>query len=570
MLATSISEEAKIVSFSTFFNDKLVSSEMANEANSRDMLIIQLESDLKSLSDKLLKEQQLREEAEQAKSSMENQLEDLSRSLFEEAQNMVREARKAQNIAETSCKRAKERLAEMEELLQLKDGELRELKKRIEKDQNAIANGRRRSTQHMIGFPSSYGTLSSSINSMSVDPNRRPSATPLGAAFLEGFIRRGSAFEVNMSAAAGGDDDGPQWMFRPADVTYAEFLDFLASTRTLLPNSASIVTSKTAEDKRLTGSFKFSSLLRSRASTILSNSSSSSLSSRLNMDDLSQSPSFSEQYSTEPEVVDLAGACPVPGDFVRKKPPKSKSIHTPRGSGQNSEGLQKSLTEALAQEQRKQQLENTTIQAAFQTIFMKRVQTEDVDPCLKFDQAGWRLNRRLPNSCKDGQVYLDPIRAETLLLPVLEATSTTATANDIPKAIKCALCGLSMVLPINPDAPSSMMLFRLRFEEESVDNWNIQTARMVCCGCRRRLVAVCEFYSYTKLIVRGLVGGKRSAGWIWRELTKRRWRMWMARNGAGWKGEVTGGKEGEWMEVNEDDDELEEDEDDYDIDFNEV
>ncbi|KAJ1922880.1 hypothetical protein IWQ60_006241 [Tieghemiomyces parasiticus] len=92
----------------------------------------QLQSDLKRLSEKLVVETEKRGEVEHAKLLVEHELEDLSRCLFEEANRMVHDERRRAGQAEQRCAAALRRVSELEQLLDLEREQCADLKARLE------------------------------------------------------------------------------------------------------------------------------------------------------------------------------------------------------------------------------------------------------------------------------------------------------------------------------------------------------------------------------------------------------------------------------------------------------
>ncbi|KAJ2359513.1 hypothetical protein H4S02_012240 [Coemansia sp. RSA 2611] len=67
-------------------------------------------------------------------------------------------------------------------------------------------------------------------------------------------------------------------------------------------------------------------------------------------------------------------------------------------------------------------------------------------------------------------------------------------------------------------------MYRMRFNDNDEDN------KPLCHHCHVRMVAVCSFFAYLKIVRKGLI--KRPIADIWLEVNKARLQMWLARSGA--------------------------------------
>ncbi|KAJ1830653.1 RAB3A interacting protein [Coemansia sp. RSA 2711] len=152
--------------------------------------------------------------------------------------------------------------------------------------------------------------------------------------------------------------------------------------------------------------------------------------------------------------------------------------------------------------------------------FMQRSLREDVAPTLAADSAalpslsGWTRHRRLLHSVQDATLVLESY------VPRLPTSRVLSVA--------CFLCGgsASRVSLAEPrlSGRAQSALFRMRFGDGDGDN------KPLCSHCHARMVAVCSFFAYLKIVRRGLI--KRPIADIWLEVNRARLLMWLARSGA--------------------------------------
>ncbi|KAJ2236683.1 RAB3A interacting protein [Coemansia sp. RSA 485] len=185
-------------------------------------------------------------------------------------------------------------------------------------------------------------------------------------------------------------------------------------------------------------------------------------------------------------------------------------------------------------------------------LFMQRSMREDVVPTLLAEGASnlpslssWHRHRRLLHSVQDNTLLLEsfaPRRSTSRVLSVgcyLCGCSTnrpsTAGSSSISIASSSLDRGLSTSISSAETAatgrtqPSSgglqrCEMYRMRFSDNDEDN------KPLCHHCHGRMVAVCSFFAYLKIVRKGLI--KRPIADIWLEVNKTRLQMWLARSGA--------------------------------------
>ncbi|KAJ1892196.1 hypothetical protein LPJ66_006489 [Kickxella alabastrina] len=169
------------------------------------------------------------------------------------------------------------------------------------------------------------------------------------------------------------------------------------------------------------------------------------------------------------------------------------------------------------------------------STFMQRCMREDIGPTLMADVASglpslssWHRHRRLLHGVQENTLVLESFSPRTSMGRVL--------------SLGCYLCGCSINRPLTPK-PGSLSdhrlslssgdtvgrnvrceMYRMRFSDNDEDN------KPLCHHCHGRMVAVCSFFSYLKIVRKGLI--KRPIADIWLEVNKNRLQMWLARSGA--------------------------------------
>ncbi|KAJ2904868.1 RAB3A interacting protein, partial [Coemansia aciculifera] len=176
---------------------------------------------------------------------------------------------------------------------------------------------------------------------------------------------------------------------------------------------------------------------------------------------------------------------------------------------------------------------------------MQRSMREDVGPTLVADTSSgltslssWSKGRRLVHSVQENTLILESFSPRVQLSRVM--------------SLGCYLCGCSisrpqssaslLSMPLSPPLSSASSsdqqrvqslggsvcgrseMYRMRFNDNDEDN------KPLCHHCHGRMVAVCSFFSYLKIVRKGLI--KRPIADIWLEVNKARLQMWLARSGA--------------------------------------
>ncbi|RUO97074.1 hypothetical protein BC936DRAFT_141031 [Jimgerdemannia flammicorona] len=148
--------------------------------------------------------------------------------------------------------------------------------------------------------------------------------------------------------------------------------------------------------------------------------------------------------------------------------------------------------------------------------FLKRIQTEDIDPTLHFMDPTTtqflsfsRLQKRLNAAMACNALVIERV-----------LTSTLAWRASAPS---CALC-------LHPTSTSSYHTYQYRIVDDTKGPV-LQQPNTICHSCRARLASVCAYHGSVRLIQNGLVKDWEPSR-VYAELLMRRMGMWMARCGA--------------------------------------
>ncbi|KAJ2734742.1 RAB3A interacting protein [Coemansia sp. BCRC 34962] len=188
--------------------------------------------------------------------------------------------------------------------------------------------------------------------------------------------------------------------------------------------------------------------------------------------------------------------------------------------------------------------------------FMQRSMREDVGPTLVADSASlsagmlslsaWSKGRRLVHGVQENTLILESFSPRVQLSRVL-SLGCYLCGSSISRPLSSSLSSLSMPMSPPPSSASSSLstseqrvqslsgngeasgrerckMYRMRFNDNDEDN------KPLCHHCHARMVAVCSFFAYLKIVRKGLI--KRPIADIWLEVNKARLQMWLARSGA--------------------------------------
>ncbi|RKP08054.1 hypothetical protein THASP1DRAFT_23892 [Thamnocephalis sphaerospora] len=411
----------------------------------------QLRYELQRTSEKLIAEKRLRGELEQAKANIEAQLEDLSRTVFEEAQKMVVEERRARAEAERKRDSYAARVRELQDVEQMLKAQLDELKRLVESVMSTDAAQRHELAhlrqQQLRQLPEEEDDIDRNEDS---DDHADPAADLALTSEEERNRRtrliagvhhpaRGSVGSVNSLpgvdsaygsdlvsptavSAAKVDPIAPLLAFDTRGVRYAEFESFYQQCQ--------------------------------REANI-----------------------FNAAYSRQLRGSELAAAVALVTEPV--------STSTSR--------------------------------------FLRRVQADDVEPCVRFSHAGYFLQRKITAGVQAGTLILEAIAAsDARQLSVYRTATIKPGATYHPQ---CALC--EQECPFDATHRLYLEGERERERERRRHDETTPQQRLVCPDCRIRLVAACEFWAYVRLLRRGLVRVPQEQ--VYLDTLRHRLRMFLAR-----------------------------------------
>ncbi|KAK9729388.1 hypothetical protein K7432_000271 [Basidiobolus ranarum] len=145
----------------------------------------------------------------------------------------------------------------------------------------------------------------------------------------------------------------------------------------------------------------------------------------------------------------------------------------------------------------------------FQSKFVKRCITEDIDVLMRFDTTAgvrsWFQNRKLATAVQVGTIVIEPLFTN---YEQKETQLQYARSN-------CTLCNHHV-------ATSTNYTYRL-------DDHDVET-KIACSFCRERLISVCDFYSFLRMIHSGIL--KSSHEKLYNDCLRIRLKMFLARVGS--------------------------------------
>ncbi|ORX91437.1 hypothetical protein K493DRAFT_355581 [Basidiobolus meristosporus CBS 931.73] len=143
-----------------------------------------------------------------------------------------------------------------------------------------------------------------------------------------------------------------------------------------------------------------------------------------------------------------------------------------------------------------------------QSRFVKRCIVEDIDLLLRFDTSAvgvrsWFQQRKLAAAAQTGTILIEPV----------------FTSDERKEASSLSCCSLC-----NQALNDSQASYTYRLEDDDAE------AKALCCFCRERLVSVCDFYSFLRMIHSGLL--KSSHEKLYNDCLRLRLKMFLARVGS--------------------------------------
>ncbi|KAJ2377947.1 hypothetical protein IW150_001094 [Coemansia sp. RSA 2607] len=189
------------------------------------------------------------------------------------------------------------------------------------------------------------------------------------------------------------------------------------------------------------------------------------------------------------------------------------------------------------------------------SAFMQRSMREDVAPTLLADGSSampslssWHRHRRLLNSVQENTLLLESFAPRRSIGRVMSlgcylcgcsinrpsssgaSSSTSASmsiaSNSLDRGISTSssTAETTTTLRTRQSGTQRCEMYRMRFSDNDEEN------KPLCLHCHGRMVSVCSFFAYLKIVRKGLT--KRPIADIWLEVNKTRLKMWLARSGA--------------------------------------
>ncbi|KAK3814677.1 MAG: hypothetical protein JOS17DRAFT_442572 [Linnemannia elongata] len=496
--------------------------------------------DVQPVIENLAYESQRRSQVESSKLKLENELEDLSKSLFEEANRMVNEERQATYMAGKKIEALERQLDEVLDLCKSERDQLVELKVRMEKlseekdtvqrERDAfefalvqLQNHHQQQQYHHAQMLSSPSASASHHMSNSAATRRGMSSTSISTvgATSTGGNNTPPGLSIEISGAPGGSRKHVQ-----------QVMQYDARQHR---SSASSVKSKTDSCYFSDGDHP-----------------GSNLPSDPNEDKVPSlgfhlwDPSFIE-FKTYMES--LLGTS---AGSSTKAGADGKTLHTPSPSIASS-GITSMYSFNLMM------TKTTTpapVPAANAVIpintllsnckLLKKMSAEDVEATLKFEPGNllsWTQRKRLMTAVTDNTLVVEAVPmnpnhhhhhhgspspvAVTTSGHLLAPSNATTPANSVPGSPtgstassrpNCALCGHSITTPLS-------------YQYRLTDTAN--ESRTICPYCRTRLTSVCTFYSVLRMISKRIISSTTTPEKLYLDFLRIRLGMFLARCGVG-------------------------------------
>ncbi|KAJ1982812.1 hypothetical protein H4R35_000171 [Dimargaris xerosporica] len=502
----------------------------------------QLQADMQRLAEKLIDETEKRGEVEHAKLMVENELEDLSRSLFEEANKMVKDERSRNVALEKRCRALERKLAETDQLVQFEREQSAELKLRLEEateDKEKEAKHRRALQRELDATAKALPMSLSSTHTSATLDSRSPrgdlaaafhgSTLLLGAdasspaphepnRFRESLMSRGtngsydSTLCDNNYAADGGEayafrlpakahgPSGPLHVFmhlylHSDDLVFQEFADFLPLRGDKAAANSPFMKRCLAED--VDPCLRFSSILVASTGNHL-------LNWRHHRRLLTAVQTSSLVIETVPyQSLATTPISPTTGTMLPSGPT------TPTRPSHSEPPLSAPPPESPG-------LARTWSMAGYRSFFTSPASAlppGDSTPPADTPAPGRQIRLSLTTKPLPLLPLETPLAAMPHSAPVLHPSApgqpSSMAMPHSTVAISCSLCDTPIVakpllsaaksMATSPSNHGQLVYFRYRLDDHDAD------LRPLCHRCRQRLRSACDFYAYARMITRGLL-----------------------------------------------------------------
>ncbi|KAL2316134.1 Rab guanine nucleotide exchange factor sec2 [Schizosaccharomyces pombe] len=475
-------------------DDKYATEVHRNEALSE--RIRELEAKLsakKSFDEELVKFHNLEEKlqltetkcrnAESEKSRVESELEDLTSSLFEEANRMVANARKETVASEKRVNQLKKQLVDAETLLSSTQHQLTELKDVMHSmsdshEQNNALHPPLSRTTSFVADNVSVGSFASSTSGLDI---------------LTGTSARESLDAKEISSDKHLNISGE----RPATFPNPTFIEGSDERR-----SASSLGHRTNNNQnqliRFSTQIRSSSTSPPRSPLIISDSPSSSIIHNPHP----THPSASAMNYMNPCFLEFHAFFNYPMKFARSRSAYSTSANYSNTPPRNTVTPSTARSSTLSQNPSSSSNSIPLISRNLRDFsFFKRCLEEDIEPTLRLDHASglsWLTRRSVFTAILESSLIINPLHS-------------TSPLSSQP----CSLCGFNRTQPLRQ--------FEFRSRPDS-------TSHASCTYCVARLRSVCNFVAFLHQICKG-VWSSCSLEKAWDECLKKREAMFLSRVG---------------------------------------
>ncbi|KAG0312467.1 rab guanine nucleotide exchange factor S2 [Dissophora globulifera] len=479
--------------------------------------------DVQPVIENLAYESQRRSQMETSKLQLESELEDLSRSLFEEANRMVNEERRATYVASKKIEGLERQLDEVLDLCKSERDQLVELKSRmgmLSDEKDAIQRERdaiefafvqlQQQTQHHHQQYYNSQLLNSSPSPTSMHHHMSTTAaarrgipiTPSGSPNISAGLPY-----VNMEAVAGSRKHVQQ------------ILQYDARQHR---SSASSVKSKTDScyfsDEDHPGSHLINDPNDDRVPSL-----------GFHLWD----PSFIEFKAYMESIFGSSGknaAATADSSLKTSQPSTTSSTASSTATTMYSFGIISKTTTPAAPATNAVIPMNSLLSNC---RLLKKMSSEDVEATLRFEPGNllsWTQRKRLMTAVTENTLVveavtmgfsakdpaqLSPVATSATLRGQQPSTSTTQSTAGKPS---CALCGHGITTP-------------LYYQYRLLDTSN--ESRTICPYCRTRLTSVCTFYSVLRMISKRIISGTTTPEKLYLDFLRIRLGMFLARCGVG-------------------------------------
>ncbi|KAF9901935.1 rab guanine nucleotide exchange factor S2 [Linnemannia zychae] len=479
--------------------------------------------DVQPVIENLAYESQRRSQIESSKLKLESELEDLSKSLFEEANRMVNEERQATFMAGKKIEALERQLDEVLDLCKSERDQLVELKGRMEKlseDKDMVQRERDAFEFALVQLQQQQQQFQHAQMLNSSSQHMSNSAA----------IRRGMSSTSNSSTVVGGSGSASGGNNTPPGLNI-EIASGGSRKQQVLQYDGRQHRSSASSVKSKTDSCYFSD----------GDHPGSHLPNDPNEDKVPSlgfhlwDPSFIE-FKTYMESLFGTGAT-----GAAKISTDNKSLHTPNPSIASS-GISSMysfnlmMTKATAPAPPPAANAVIPISTLLSNCkLLKKMSAEDVEATLRFEPGNllsWTQRKRLMTAVTDNTLVVEAVPMNSshyhpapspiavvasgqLLAPGTTAAPASATPISRPN---CALCGHSITTPLS-------------YQYRLTDTAN--ESRTICPYCRTRLTSVCTFYSVLRMISKRIISSTTTPEKLYLDFLRIRLGMFLARCGVG-------------------------------------